>query len=489
MAMNNSALEKFTELMISKLKEVNSNDWQKPWFSPTFIGYPQNLSGRTYHNINKFLLYAICDENKYRTPVFMTFNQIKKEGLSVKGQHSFPIIYYDIFIKNKTTGKSIDKDFYNNLSNDEKVNYKVIPILKYYNVFNLDQTDFAEKYPERWESIQNKFKTPAVINTNNKYHNTLIDKVIENQSWVCPINLKNQSRAFYRPSDDFITLPTFEQFSDGKAFYYTALHEMAHSTGHSSRLNRKLSSSFYIKEYAHEELIAELSSAVTGKDMGLSVVPREENAQYIKSWMKQISDDPKYLFSILNDVNKAVTMIEETISLDKYIENITISPNIKEIQNNETPNQLLIQCRPIINKYENLGYTSLSETIKKYFPSYEKAKQTGGIANYKIKEVEIQSSGSRSLFGSIIINQEGISIDNESLYIKDRSIGTSDKIYLTGINILEIPAGDIHKLLSGGKVKTSKAGNETYKLNKNLFGWELKREIIPFHSSEAQASM
>lgn len=480
MATNNKALEKYAELMIKKISQVNDNDWKKPWFSPAFVGYPQNLSGRRYSNINSLLLYAICDTNAYKTPVFMTFNQIKEEGLNVKGEHSFPIIYYNLYIKDKITGKSIDKEFYNNLSKEAKLNYKVIPILKYYYVFNLDQTDFANKYPEKFERLQKQFENKINIETNG-YHNPLLDNVIERQSWVCPIKLKQQNRAFYSPSDDSITLPVFEQFPDGKEFYYTALHEMAHSTGSSSRLNRNLKGAYGTEQYAHEELIAELSSAVTGRDMGLSVLPRKENAQYLKSWIKAITDDPKYLLSILNDVNKAVTMIENTINLEKDIEQALTSTS-KDKQQTEIP-----KYKSEITKFKNLGYNNISDTIIKYLSSYEKAIETGSSANYKIKEVELHSSGARSLYGNIIINQEGISIENESLYIKDRSVGVSDKI-LNNIRVSDIPANDMTKLLSGGKINLPHK-SEAYRLNKNLFGWEIKAERVTLHAAEAQASM
>lgn len=73
---------------------------------------------------------------------------------------------------------------------------------------------------------------------------------------------------------------------------------MAHSTGHSSRLNRTFGEFFGDSQYAKEELIAELSSAVAGRDLGIAVLPQKENAQYLKSWLSQISDDPRYLMSI-----------------------------------------------------------------------------------------------------------------------------------------------------------------------------------------------
>ena len=310
----NPALEKYANLMIEKMKEVESSDWHKPWFSQQFRGLPQNLSGRTYNNLNKAMLYFLCEKYNYQTPVFLTFAQAQKENvLIIKGQSSFPVSYYELNIKNLITGERVTKEFYNSLSKTEQKKYKVIPFLRYFNVFNLDQTNFAEKYPEKWEIIKKQFCiNEAII---DGYRNPLIDQTIEKQTWVCPIELKEQNHAFYSPGTDSITLPTMKQFPNGKEFYYTALHEMAHSTGHPERLARKFGYQGTLL-YAHEELIAELSSAVTGRDLGLAVLPRKENAQYLKGWLSEITNDSKYILNILQDVNKAVTMIEEGIGLN-----------------------------------------------------------------------------------------------------------------------------------------------------------------------------
>lgn len=310
----NPALAKYANLMIEKMKEVETSDWRKPWFSQQFRGLPQNLSGRTYNNLNKAMLYFLCEKYNYQTPVFLTFTQAQKENvLIIKGQSSFPISYYELNIKNQITGERVTKEFYNSLNKIEQKKYKVIPFLRYFNVFNLDQTNFAEKYPEKWEIIKKQFCFNEAIN--DGYRNPLIDQTIEKQTWVCPIKLKEQDNAFYSPTTDSITLPTMKQFPNGKEFYYTALHEMAHSTGHPERLARKFGYHGTLL-YAHEELIAELSSAVTGRDLGLAVLPRKENAQYLKGWLSEITNDSKYILNILQDVNKAVTMIEEGIGLN-----------------------------------------------------------------------------------------------------------------------------------------------------------------------------
>lgn len=321
----NPALEKYAELMIEKMKEVHSSNWTKPWFTSRFKGFPQNLTGRSYNNQNKVVLYFICDKYKYKTPIFVTFNQARNEKVQVlKGAKAFPISYYDLIIKDKITGKRVTREFYKNLSPAEQEKYKVIPFLKYYNVFNLDQTNYSEVYPEKWNALVKEFGLN--INSGNNFRNALLDSVIEKQTWLCPITLKEQDGAFYSPYKDSITLPERYQFIDDKEFYYTALHEMAHSTGHPERLARKFGS-FGSTEYAREELIAELSAAVTGRDLGMAVTPRKENAQYLDGWCSIISSDPKFIMTILSDVNKAVTSLEEGIGLNQEHEDSTEKQN------------------------------------------------------------------------------------------------------------------------------------------------------------------
>lgn len=96
---NDKTLQKFAELMIKKIQEV-SDDWKKPWFTTVGHGLPQNVDGRIYNGMNSFMLYLHCDEMKYRTPVFMTFAQAKEKGVNVlKGEKSFPVIYWNFSIK------------------------------------------------------------------------------------------------------------------------------------------------------------------------------------------------------------------------------------------------------------------------------------------------------------------------------------------------------------------------------------------------------
>ena len=306
------ALKMYAELMVQKIKEVDASDWKKPWFGTDWFGQAQNINGRKYNNFNQILLSFISEEKGYKVPVFLTFNQAKEMGTSVlKGEKGFPVNLYTPIITDKE-GNKISMDIYSSLTDAEKEAYTVKPYTTFYHVFNVEQTNLKEIQPEAWEHMLDRF-TFEKHAQGNEYVNPFLDKLIKEQNWACPIHLEKQDRAFYNWKEDTITLPTFEQFADKKEFYYTALHEMAHSTGHHSRLNRTFGK-FGDDSYSKEELVAELSSAFAGKQLGMNPLPRKENAQYLKGWLEAIDKDPEFLFKTLKDVGRSVAMIENSVS-------------------------------------------------------------------------------------------------------------------------------------------------------------------------------
>lgn len=112
---SDKALQRFAELMIEKIQQVEDN-WQQPWFSTKGGGLPQNIDGRNYNGVNSFMLFLLTEKEQYGMPVYMTFMQAKEKGLNVlKGEHSFPVVYWNFSIKDKN-GKKITMDQYRHLS-------------------------------------------------------------------------------------------------------------------------------------------------------------------------------------------------------------------------------------------------------------------------------------------------------------------------------------------------------------------------------------
>ena len=249
---------------------------------------------------------------KFTLPVFLTFNQAKEEDLERQQGRTF--------VPPSIIGSS---SWYTRKRKDNQVrgipqadrsragNYKVIPQMKYYNVFNIDQTDFAGKYPERYERMK-KGEHPEDYSDGMIYE--ALDELVCLQNWYCPIKVQYSDSAYYSPSSDHIVCPQREQFPQGAEYYGTLLHEMAHSTGSPQRLNRTFGSFFGDALYAREELVAELTAALCGAFFGYAAAPQENNAAYLKHWLTKLKEEPAFLVEILGDVNKAAKMIADKVT-------------------------------------------------------------------------------------------------------------------------------------------------------------------------------
>lgn len=320
-------LQKFAEMMRNIITKAKSKNWKQGWLGVkgTILGLPQNITGRTYSGGNSFFLMADTSEKGYNTPVYMTFKQAKDRNLHVNaGEKSVPIFKWGLSIKDEN-GKTVSEEDYNAMSKEERDKYSVRPYPKVYHVFNIDQTNLSEVNKKKYDAIVARFKAPdeEVKDSKGMYINDALDRMFKEKAWHCDIRYnKPSNRAFYVPSQDFIVLPMKEQFNigktaeevyrDGMEYYSTALHEMAHSTGHESRLNRQFGAK-RTDGYAHEELIAEMTAALVGSTMGFDKKILENNANYLKGWLENLKRNPESITTIMSDVGKASDMIIEKI--------------------------------------------------------------------------------------------------------------------------------------------------------------------------------
>ena len=320
-------LQKFAEMMSNIITKAKSKNWTQGWLGVkgTILGLPQNITGRTYSGGNSLFLMADTSEKGYNTPVYMTFKQAKDRNLHVNaGEKSVPIFKWGLSIKDEK-GKTVSEEDYNAMSKEERDKFSVRPYPKVYHVFNIDQTNLSEVNKKKYDAIVARFKAPdeEVKDSKGMYINDALDRMFKEKAWHCDIRYnKPSSRAFYVPSQDFIVLPMKEQFNigktaeevyrDGMEYYSTALHEMAHSTGHESRLNRQFGAK-RTDGYAHEELIAEMTAALVGSTMGFDKKILENNANYLKGWLENLKRNPESITTIMSDVGKASDMIIEKI--------------------------------------------------------------------------------------------------------------------------------------------------------------------------------
>lgn len=139
----------FTALMIEKIQNLKTG-WSKPWVSMA-QGCPRNLAGRYYNGGNLFMLLLLTEYKRYKTPIFLTYKQAQDEEINVKkGEKSFPVYFWYLYAipKDQKDGKGMPYEKYARLSDEQKKAYKLLPLLRYYSVFNIDQTDMPEKNPD-----------------------------------------------------------------------------------------------------------------------------------------------------------------------------------------------------------------------------------------------------------------------------------------------------------------------------------------------------
>lgn len=324
-----NALQKFSDMLIARMEQMKESKWKKGWTDgrTAQFGLPQNLVGRPYTGSNAFLCQIHTTMEHYRMPVYLTIKQIRDAGGMIKkGEHSIPIFKWDLRIKDKD-GKKLSESDYRNMTKEEQAECTVRPYLKVYNEWNIDQTNLEEVNKEKYDTILKRFKSEPIKDEVGMYKNEAFDNLLKEQSWVCPIEYeKFNESAFYSPKRDQIVVPSKKQFNisntpedvfkDGMEFYGTTIHEMAHSTGHESRLGRdgivKIDQ-FGSDQYAKEELVAELTSALIGNAMGFDSRIRENNIAYLQNWIGSLKKDPKFLKSVMSDVNKSSKMVLEHI--------------------------------------------------------------------------------------------------------------------------------------------------------------------------------
>lgn len=340
------AIDKFCSLMIERMQSMKASDWRQGWTNGkgTMLGIPQNLSGRNYSGTNSFFLQMDTAMNAYRTPVYMTFMQAQKENLRIKkGAQSMPVIYWDLNIKDER-GKRVAESDYKQMSRGEQAKCEVRPFLRAFSVFNVDQTNLEEVNKEKYDAIVDRFKGPQLRDTQGMYENRALDRMFERQEWICRVqNDRIVDGAYYSPARDMVIIPMKEQFNigknaeeifkDGMEYYSSALHEMTHSTGTASRLNRDKGAKFGDAKYAKEELVAELTAAMVGNTLGFDKRILNNNAAYMDGWINALREEPKFIVSVMADVNKASKMILEKIDEQKIAlgERPILSSNMSKV--------------------------------------------------------------------------------------------------------------------------------------------------------------
>ena len=274
--MSKNVYDLVTERIIEQL-EKNIIPWQRPW-SGTHSGAYNRISNKPYSLINQMLLSHSGEYASYKQ-----WNDLG--GHIKRGAKSEVVVLWKIqpFEEEQEDGTKVIKQ---------------IPILRYYNVFHISQVDgvepkertkFTELEPiEEAERIKEEYKEREHIN------------IIETVS----------NKAFYNPTGDYIQIPCKEQYSAIEEFYSTLFHEIIHSTGHKTRLDRLETGNnahFGSESYSKEELVAELGSASILNILGIETPKTFTNSTaYIQSWLRVLRNDNRFIISASSKAEKAV---------------------------------------------------------------------------------------------------------------------------------------------------------------------------------------
>ncbi|MEO8723823.1 MAG: zincin-like metallopeptidase domain-containing protein [Sphingobium sp.] len=274
--------DEVTTRIIAEL-ERGSIPWVQPWGRTGGAGaaLPRNaLTARAYSGINVLLLWGAVIEGGYPSQAWLTFRQAQEAGGCVrKGEHGVCVVYADRF----TPGSERER------AREAGEEARVVPFLKRFTVFNVAQC----------EGLRARIATdPAPLPERE------VIPVAEQVIAASGVDFRiGGDEAFYAPGPDFVQVPPQPAFFDQINWFRTALHELTHSTGHVSRLDRQLTTAFGTEDYAREELVAEMGSAFLCASLG--IVPTVRHADYIASWLAVLREDNRAIFRAASAASKA----------------------------------------------------------------------------------------------------------------------------------------------------------------------------------------
>lgn len=277
-----TAAETITRAIIERL-EAGTRPWVRPWTGIS-VSRPLRACGTPYRGINTLWLWMRADAAGYSSPHWLTYRQAQLQGGQVrKGERGTVAIFY------KSHRKEVDDETGDAHAETRRV-------LKSFIVFNACQTD---SLPERF------FPAPKAL-----LEPTSRDRELDFFFSSIPARLRHfGDEAYYRPVPDDVTMPDPAAFRDLDHYRATLAHELAHWTGHTSRLARDLTGRFGSDAYAMEELIAEMAAAMLGAELGLPVAHLDHHASYVASWLKVLKADSRAVLTAAAKAEEACSLL------------------------------------------------------------------------------------------------------------------------------------------------------------------------------------
>lgn len=280
--------DEVTARIVAQLEEGRF-PWVQPWASGSAAmvdgalapGLPRNaLTARCYSGVNILILWGAAIDRGYSSQSWLTFKQALDAGGCVrKGEQGTTVVYADRFTPEAEKEKARE-------TGDDP---KSIAFLKRFTVFNVAQCEGLR---------------PGLAAEPAPLPERQIIPVAEEVIAASGVDFRiGGDKAFYMPSLDMVQVPPQPAFYEQVNYYRTCLHELTHATGHASRLGRDLKNSFGSKDYAREELIAEMGSAFLCAALG--IVPTVRHADYIGSWLEVLREDNRAIFHAAGAASKA----------------------------------------------------------------------------------------------------------------------------------------------------------------------------------------
>jgi antirestriction protein ArdC len=268
-----------TDRIVAKL-ESGVVPWRRPWGE---YGAPMNLaSRRAYRGVNVFLLSAMG----FESPYWMTYRQAQERGANVrKGERATPVVFWKTWEKDETDDAG------------EKCKRR-IPVLRYYNLFNVAQCDGIEAPPTL--PVSRPFAPVAEC-----------ERIVSGMP-NAPTIQNREARAYYAPTLDLVNMPLREAFTSEPEYYSTLFHELTHSTGHEKRLGRRGSNvvrHFGDRDYSQEELVAEMGAAFLCAVAGIESATLDSSAAYLNGWIRRLRGDSKLIVVAAAQAQKAADFI------------------------------------------------------------------------------------------------------------------------------------------------------------------------------------
>lgn len=276
---NGNVYQMVTDRIIAEL-EKGIIPWKKPWTGSN-KGAFNRISKKPYSLMNQMLLG--------QSGAWATYKQWQESGGRIrKGEKASFVTFWKMqqIEENNEDGETVTKQ---------------IPLLRYYNVFHITQVDGVEplEKPEL-NPVEPIAEAERIKEAYKEREHIQIKEIISND-------------AFYSPSGDYIQVPCKEQYTVANEFYSILFHEITHSTGNKSRLNRLTSNEclrFGSEKYSKEELVGELGSVMILNQLGIETPQTFKNsAAYIQGWLQVLKNDNKFIVSAASKAEKAVNYI------------------------------------------------------------------------------------------------------------------------------------------------------------------------------------